>query len=362
VKNKKDENWLDETISRAVDFGKVEFDAQKWKEKYILNETAETQLKFKPYLNLWRFIMESKVTRYSAAAVIVLAMALVLLSPFGTPGNGGIVLADVRQKVADIETMIIRGTKTFTRPGEDGDIFEFNGIKCEFDLVKYSSIKHGFVEEGYVGDKLIYRITFNRPKRQTLLVIPPSKKYGTMTSTDKQMQLMENLTPKGIMNLFMEGDHRELGRDDINGVEAEVFEFQDTEPFIGFCPKPILDIQSLKGKVWIGIKEQLPVRVEGDFFIGKSLMTMFNDLNLREVNTFGEYNVELDEDIFDTNPPEGYTELTLSDILPFIPFKAKAGLTGLGVGFCVIPAGLIIRRRHRKKKERTININKCLPL
>jgi len=358
VKNKKDEKWLDETISRAVDFGKVEFDAQKWKEKYILNETAETHLKFRPYLNLWRFIMESKVTKYSAAAVVALAITLVLLSPFGTPGNSGIVLANVQQKVAGIETMIIRGTKTFTRPGEDGDIFEFEGIKCQFDLVKYLSIKHGLVEEGYVGDELIYRFTFNRPKRQTLLVLPPWKKYGAFTSTDKQMQLLENLTPKGIMNLFMEGDHQELGRDKINGVEVEVFEFQDTEPFVGLGPKPILDIQSLKGKVWIGIKEQLPVRIEGDFVIGKSLMTMFNDLNLREVNTFGEYNVELDEEIFDIKPPEGYTELTLSDILPFIPIEAKAGLAGLSV----LPIGIIFWRRHRRKKKKTININKCLPL
>jgi len=293
--------------------------------------------------------MESKVTRYSAAAVIVMAMALVLLSPFGTPGNGGVVLADVQQKVAGIETMIIRGTKTFTHPGEDGEVFEFNGMKCQFDLVKYSSIKYGLVEEGYVGDELIYRITFNRPKRQTLLVLPPCKKYGILPSTDKQMQLLENLTPKGIINLLLEGYHRKLGRDDLNGVEVEVFEFKDTEPFKEIGPKPIIDIQSLQGKVWIGIEEQLPLRVEGDFVIGKSFMTMFNDVNLREVNTFGEYNVELDEEIFDIKPPEGYTKLTLSDILPFIPIEAKAGLAGLGI----IPAGLIFWKRRKRKKMRT---------
>jgi hypothetical protein len=66
----------------------------------------------------------------------------------------------------------------------------------------------------------------------------------------------------------------------------------------------------------------------------------------------GEYNVELDEDIFDTDPPEGYTELTLSDILPFIPIEAKAGVAGLGFGFFIIPAGFIVRKRHRRKKTR----------
>ena len=166
------------------------------------------------------------------------------------------------------------------------------------------------------------------------------------------MQLLENLSPKGIINLLLGGDHKELGRDTIDGVEVEVFEFQDTEPFKGIMPKALFDIQSLKGKVWIGIKEQMPVRVEGDFVIGKSFGSMFHELNLHEVNTMREYNVELDEDIFDTNPPEGYTELTLTDILTLIPMKVKAGVTGLGLGFFMIPAGFVIRKRHRKKKKR----------
>ena len=294
--------------------------------------------------------MESKVTKYSVAAVVALALTLILLSPFGTPGNGGVVLADVQRNMAEAETMIIRGTKTFTYPGEDGDVFEFDGIKCQFDLVKYFSKQHGLVEEAYAGDELIYRFTFNRPKRQTLLILPPWKKYGIFTSTDKQMQLLENLTPSGLINVFLEGNHRKLGRDNIDGVEVEVFECKDTEPFIGLLPKFIADIQSLKGKVWIGIEEQLPIRVEGDLFIGKSLMTMFNELNLHEVNTFGEYNVELDEEIFDIEPPEGYTEITLTDILYLIPAEAKAGLVGLGVSSCIIPAGFIVYKRHRKKK------------
>jgi len=192
MKNKKDEKWLDENISRAVDLGEVQFDAQKWREKYILNESAATRSTIKPHTNIWRFIMENKVTRYSAAAVVVLAITLVLFSPLGTPGNGGVVLADVQQKVAGIQTMIIRGTKTYTLPDKDGEVFEFNGVKGHFDLVKYFSEQYGLVEEGYVGDELIYRITMNRPKQQALLVLPRWKKYGTFTCTDKMMHLLEN--------------------------------------------------------------------------------------------------------------------------------------------------------------------------
>jgi hypothetical protein len=80
--------------------------------------------------------------------------------------------------------------------------------------------------------------------------------------------------------------------------------------------------------------------------IGKSFMTMFQELNLHEVNTFGDFNIELDENIFNTTPPEGYTELTLSDILKVVPAEAKAGAAAIGI----IPAGLVFWRRRRKTK------------
>ena len=292
--------------------------------------------------------MESKVTRYSAAAVIVFGMALVLLGPFGAPGNGGVVLADVQQKVADVETMIIRGQKTLLHPGEDGDLFEFDGVKAQFDIVKYHSKQHGFVEEGYAGDSLFYRATFNLPKRQTLLVFPAYEKYVTFTSTDAQAQLLENL-PNGIVNLLVGSDYKELGRDNIDGVETEGFEFQTIESLKNLLPRPVLHMKDFKGKIWIGIEEQLPVRLEAELSIGKSLMTMFNDLILHEVNVLDEYNVAIDEDIFDIEPPEGYTEITLGDILQFIPMEAKAGLASLGI----IPAGLIVWRRQKRKKATT---------
>jgi len=353
MKHDKNDNWLDPLLSRHVHREPAKFDFHKW----VREHPNEARLLQSGYANssrnakttiqdFWRFIMESKVTRYSAAAVIVLAVTLVLFGPFWTPGNSNVVLADVQQKVNAIETLIIRGTKTFTRPGEPDSVLEFGGMKWEFDLVKYFSQQYGLVEEGYIGDKLIYRFTFNRPKRQTLLVIPPNKKYGKFTSTDKIMRLLENGTPKGIINLLMEGDYRKLGRDSINGVEAVVFEFQDPATFKELAPKAIIDIQNIKGKVWIAIKEQLPVLVEGDLVIGKSFMTMFQELNLHEVNTFGDYNIELDENIFDINPPEGYTELTLSDILQVVPAEAKAGAAAMGI----IPAGLIFWRHRRKKK------------
>jgi hypothetical protein len=357
MKHDKNNQWLDPLLSRLVHRELARFDFDKWAQKHpdearLLRDgfrDSGPNVKTKTQ-NVWRFIMESKVTKYSAAAVVALAITLILLSPFGTPGNGGVVLADVQQKVAGIETMILRGTKTFAYPGEPDRIFEFDGIKCKFDIVKYHSTQYGLVEEGYAEGKLFYRITFNIPEEQTLILFPKYKKYLKFASMDAIAKLMKQFsTPNGILNLLFAGECKKLGPDKIDGVEVETFEFQDTEPFEPIkelLPKAVFDIQSFRAKVWIGIKEQLPVRVEGDLAIGKSFMTMFHDLNLHEVNTFGDYNVELDKDIFDTNPPEGYTELTLSDILHLIPVEAKAGLAGLGI----LPAGFFFWKKRRRKK------------
>ena len=176
-----------------------------------------------------------------------------------------------------------------------------------------------------------------------------------MDALAKVMEIF--ITPNGILDLLIAGDAKKLGRDKIDGIEVEAFEFEDTEPLEPIkelLPKAIFNIQSFKGKVWIGIKEQMPVQVEGDLVIGKSFTTMYNELHLHEVNTFGDYNIELDEDIFDIELPEGYTEITLSDILPFLPLEVKAGITGLGLGFFIIPAGFIIRKKRRKKAATTL--------
>jgi hypothetical protein len=346
MKSNDDNRKLDPLLEQHLRREPEAFDFDTWTENHpdeahLLRRGYETKT-----LTIWRFIMESRVTRYSAAAVIVLALTLVLFGPFGAPGNGGVVLADVQQKVNGIETMIVRGTKTFTLPDQDGAVFEFDGIKGHFDLIKYFSAQHGLVEEGYVDGELIYRFTFNRPQRQTLLLLPRYKKYGQFPSTAAQMRLLENGTPKGIVNLLMEGESKKLGRDTIDGVATEVFQFEEPDTFKDLLPEVIADFQSIKGKVWIAIDEQLPIRVEGDMTIGKSFMTMFRELNLHEINTLGDYNVELDEAIFDLTSPDDYTELTLTDILHFVPTEAKAGAAGLGL----VPAGLVLWQRRRGRR------------
>ena len=346
MKQTNENQWLEPLLAKYLYRELVSFDFQQWAQKYpgeaqLLErgfEDSGQRHETKTY-HIWRLIMESKITRYSAAAVILLATALVLLSPFWTSQRGGVLLADVQKNVAQVDTMILRGQKIFS-------CVEEPNISFDFDVVKYISRTYGYNEKGYLKGALVYSITFNRPENQTIILLPMWKKIVKFPFTEAQLKLMENLTPNGIIDLLLQNDYEELGNKKINGIETQGFAFQDAESLKGVLPKSLFNIEKCKGSTWIGVEELLPVRMEADISIGKCMLTAFIDFNLHEVNILEEYNIELDEGIFDIEIPEGYTEFKISDILPFIPVKAKAGLAGLGI----VPIGLILWKRFGKKK------------
>ncbi len=349
MKQTNENQWLEPLLARYMYHEPVTFDFQQWAQRYPeeaqllergFKDTGQSH-ETKTY-HVWRLIMESKITRYSAAAVVALAIALILLSPFWTLQRGGVLLADVQKKVAQVDTMVLRGQKIFSSVAEPN-------ISFEFDIVKYISRKYGYTEKGYIKDDLIYSITFNLPEKQTIILFPIWNKFLKFPCTDEQLKIMEKLTPNGVIDLLIQSDYEKLGTSNIDGVEVEGFAFEDANVIKGVFPKAIFNIEKCKGSAWIDVKELLPVRMEGDISIGKCLFTAFADFNLREINILDEYDVELDEGIFDIEIPEGYTEFKLSDILPFIPVKAKVGLAGLGV----VPIGLIFWKRFRRKKTKT---------
>ena len=262
--------------------------------------------------------MENRITKYSAAAVVVLAAAVVLLNPLVTSSNG-VALAAVQEKVAQVNTMVLRGEKVFSCVAEPNLVFRF-------DVVKYLWRQYGHVEEGRRNGALVYRLVLNRPERQFLLLLPVWKKCLKRPCTEEQIRIMEKVTPTGIMDLLLETQYRKLGPAQINGTAAEGFEFQDIRPVQNILPKYLFDLQQGTGTVWIGAHELLPIRIEGDLLIGKSMMTLFTDLRLHEVANLESCNVELDETLFRTETPAGYTELKLSDLVP-----GMSTLTSLGV-------------------------------
>jgi hypothetical protein len=338
MNDQNDEDRLEEMIHQAVDLGKVEFDRKKWLDRLAaqpqrrgLAGTAVDHTKPNTLGTIWRKIMESKITKYSAAA------AVVLLNPFGTSPNG-VALAAVREKVAQVDTMVLRGEKTFTCVAEPNLVFRF-------DSVMYISKQYGTMEEGRMNGALVYRVIANRPEKQFLFLLPVWKKCLKRPWTEGQSKILEKLTPTGVMDLVPEAPYRKLGPAQIDGRAAEGFEIPDIQSLKNILPKYLIDIQQGTATFWVGTQELLPIRLEGDLLIGKSGLTLFTDLRHHVVANLESYNVKLDEELFSTEIPEGYTEFKLTDIVP-----GKLALASLGI----LPVGALAWRRRRARNNRVI--------
>ena len=83
MNKKKDEKWLDEQISHTINTGKPQFDAEEWKEKYreeyqvLLSRAGQTFDARRR--NLWHTITKSKIAKFAAAAVIVVAVGVFIV-------------------------------------------------------------------------------------------------------------------------------------------------------------------------------------------------------------------------------------------------------------------------------------------
>ena len=290
--------------------------------------------------NVWRFIMQSKVTRYSAAAVVALAAALVLVSPFGTSKNGSIVWADVIDKVHQMNTVIHKEKRIVWEIGKE----EPSGMA---DVVKYLSEEHGYAEHSFdENGVLMFRAYFLNETKQFIIVFPAEKKYLKVSLPDDIFNRITGmLTPRGVIEYYTSGHYTKLGRATLDNIEVEGFEI--TDPNVLFpIPEPLRSMvpaRDLVGRIWIDVETSLPVRTEIEFNTGRGLLTGFKTLHC-EFKAYGlQWNAEIPEGIFDPNIPDDYSEIKATD---FIPTEAKAGLVGMGI----IPAGLILWRRRRKKK------------
>ncbi|MGB2863933.1 MAG: hypothetical protein WBC05_11455 [Sedimentisphaerales bacterium] len=309
----------------------------------LTNSSINRPQALRPGPNIWRFIMESKITRYSAAAVITLAAALVLLSPFGTPNNGGIVWADVVEKVGEMRTLVHKERRIGWEIGQE----EFSR---KADVIRYASEEHGLVEHQY-DDKgtLMFRAFFLRETKQFIIVFPAEKKYLKLSMPEDLFnRLTGMLTPRGLVDYYMSSQYTELGQASFDNFDAEGFEITDPnllfpipEPLRSMCPA-----RDLVGRLWIDVETSLPVGTEVKFNTDRGLLTGFKKLHLEFRAYDLQWNAEIPEGIFDPNIPDDYTEFKVTDL---IPSEAKAGLVGL----VAIPAGLVFWKKRRKRAKAT---------
>jgi hypothetical protein len=284
--------------------------------------------------------MESKVTRYSAAAVVALATAIIFIGPFGISDNGGIVWAQVAQKIDEAQMIVHKEQRFYYELGEEEPFLKT-------DVIKHCCQKHGIVEEQYTteGDLMHRAYVLGKP-REFIAVLPETKKYFKMPLGDGMAQIIERLTPRGLVEHFMAIEHKKLGRIRINGREVEGFEAVDTE----IWPIPdkfdfLFPVKQITWRFWIDVENSLPVRAEYEVITDRGLLTGMKKLKVVCKSYAFEYHQEAREELFEPKVPDDYTEFTLTDL---IPTEAKAGI----VGFGLIPTGLILWKKRKRTTAR----------
>ncbi len=298
----------------------------------------EQQKKKKPDavgLNIRRKIMKTRISKIAVAGVFI--AVIIGLHQFRISIDGtSVAWADVAERLEKVSSYTAKASRVFTEVGKEEPILDCN-------VFRYFSPDHGVMERQYIEGELGMLSYGLLSEKLVIFVLPQSKQYFRLGINEEMLSIIEYINPAntdGIMKLFGSERCTRLGSREINGVRTEGFEVKDVKVFSS-VPRILFQIESIDMRLWVDPKTYLPIEAEMEGFIGKGVLTGFKDFHVKEVVYDFEYDVEINESIFEPNIPDDYTELTLD-------LAAKVGILGLGI--LPLPLGIIMWKRLRKAK------------
>ncbi|MCP4712492.1 MAG: hypothetical protein GY869_28035, partial [Planctomycetes bacterium] len=284
----KDEQWLDEQLFRTIHTDGVQFDSEKWKQKYpdeyaLLSSAGSGGAKTlsSGVQESWRLIMSNKLSKFAIAAVLIIAVGIGMIL-MGGPDMPKVAWASVAEKLENVKTLkhkVFLTVEKFTENQTD-----------QVDFTIHRSQEFGIRRDSYMGDVLISVLYLPAEGNEFVEVVPPLEKYvtGTMSSSILEKSKSTDLTL--MVTELMKLDYVELGSKTINGIEVEGIQF--TDPKFGAY---LFD--SGTGELWVDPLTNLPVYLvaEGDAADGSIHMKLV-------VDQF-EWSTELDAEDFEPDIP-----------------------------------------------------------
>ena len=249
--------------------------------------------------SVWRIIMNSRITKLAVAAVVIVAVFVGINQFGGSVDFAGVALGEVLEKVEAIESFVFQHKMSIKgAPGLP------EGKTVDIESTVYVSSEYGLRQDKFVGDMAISRAYV--PPSGTVIteVMPHLKKYILASMTEEQIRKMhEEVNPAGMIKEFMSFEYTELGREIIDGVEAEGIEVDD--PNFG-----IMMFESAKGRLWIDVETDLPVRIEVEG------VSSGGSVEMKIIAYEFEWDAGLGRGVFEPNIPEDYAlhgEIDISD-------------------------------------------------
>jgi outer membrane lipoprotein-sorting protein len=292
---------------------KILTDALSAQNKSKITESAVMQP------NIWRIIMRSRMTKYAAAAVIVLAIIIGFVE-LGKPVGASAAFAAAMDRVREAGTFSC--TEIFEVSYEDGEeqgtyLLKQKSMFKEPDWERHESLTSPWPK--YIGETTItdygtrQQLVF-RPAEKTALLHDMSSDYEV---DDKTGELRLTQLRTGLRDRLLktsEGAVDDLGEAVLEGKSVRILQSRKDHRIT---------------TVWIDPETRYPVQIEHKWTDGSHSPIMYTSIRIDS---------ELDDDLFSLEPPEGYTLRVEKS--PWPDDKAKIGAKIMRLGlWCWIYAG-----------------------
>ncbi len=303
----KDSELKKTVITNIQEVTDSELDAKILTNVYRAMDEARSPAVAGGRLTIWRIMMKSKITQFAAAAAVMILVVAGLMYFQSTSNGTGVVLADVMKKMEPIRTIQHRETWTITKVGEKKPMLKPN-------IYKYCSVDKGIViHVCHPNGAMLLKIYFQKQEKKATILLLQSKQYAQFSLSEKVLQRLNELSPKGLISWFQEGQYKKLEQREIEGVTAEGFEVTDP-PML----KEMMEISTIMFpiresvmRVWVDVKTSMPVAAEGVILTNRGVLTGFQNLKIEAYSYDLQWNTEIDPDIFKLEIPDDYTPLEL---------------------------------------------------
>jgi hypothetical protein len=242
--------------------------------------------------NILKMIMKMKITKFAAAAAIIVAILIGINYFGGSIDAASVAWADIVTKVEQIPSYVYRfRNSTSSGPKKEGFKFVSEG-----ETIVYNSSEYGIRLGHYNKEGAIFYLR----KEGVIVWICPSEKFYMRDPLDASRLLKMLKGPREIIKGFMSTDYNHLGRRVLGDIEVEGIEgYAPNVLFASPCHVPPVG-KDFVARLWVDTQTQLPVSLELEY--------LHKDSTLREriVMDRFQWDVELSADIFEPNIPADY--------------------------------------------------------
>ncbi len=260
----------------------------------LLARAAEEQRRSQPTNaalsepSIGRILMKNSMIKLAVAAAVIAVVGLGVREFLGTGSTAGVVWADVARKVQASRGVVFRTVRHDTPAFPDGG--------CDYTMDHYSSARSRV--DKYKAGEVIGTIYSDCNTKTMVLVGHDHKAYVKMTAADTMPDGFQ-MGPNSMVQRFLSCEHRELEPKTIDGVLCEGIETTDPIFYGGDSPP-----ERLLARVWVSVETGYPVRIEGDY------VNENGRRRLEFVQDQFQWDVELDESLFEPNIPAGYIDIS----------------------------------------------------